>query len=74
MKIPINGNLFRIKEVPGPLMRQGRRFAVQVRYAAREILLVKDIPEDLKKYVLSAAISEAHLRSRIPLINPKWYD
>jgi hypothetical protein len=45
-----------------------------VRYAAREILLVKDIPEELKKYVLSAAVSEAYIRSRIPLIHPKWND
>jgi hypothetical protein len=74
MKIPINGNLFHIREVRGPLKRRSRRFAVQVRYAAREILLVKDIPEELKKYVLSAAVSEAYIRSRIPLIHPKWND
>jgi hypothetical protein len=72
MKVPINGNLFHIREVRGPLTCRGRRFAVRVRYAAREILLAKDIPEELKKYVLLAAVSEAHLRTRIPLIHPKW--
>lgn len=72
MKVPINGTLFTIEEVDGPIVRSGREFPVQIRYAARQIRLSRSVPEGLKKYVLAAAISEACLRYRIPLIRPNW--
>jgi hypothetical protein len=72
MKIPINGSLFTIKEIDGPLSRNGQEFPVSVRYAAREILLLRSLPETIKIQVLAAALSEACMKHRIPLIWPKW--
>ena len=72
MKIPINGNLFTIEEVEGPIRRNGRSFPVRVCYATNQILLLKSLPEDLKKYVLAAAISEAAQKHRVRLIWPRW--
>jgi hypothetical protein len=72
MKIPLNGSLFSIEEVDSPISRGDKHFPVRVCYASKRILLLKTIPEDLKKYVLAAAISEAFARHRIPLISPKW--
>lgn len=74
MKIPLNGSVFSIDEVEGPICRDGKRFPVRVCYASRRILLLKSLPEDIKKYVLAAAISEACARHRIPLISPEWLD
>jgi len=72
MKIPINGSLFEIEEIEGPISRNGKHFPVRVCYTARRICLLKTLPEPLKKYVLAAAISEAVIKHRIPLIRPKW--
>jgi hypothetical protein len=72
MKIPLNGSLFEIAEVNGPISRDGKHFPVRVCYATRRILLLKTLPEPLKKYVLAAAISEASIKHRVPLIRPKW--
>lgn len=72
MKIPINGSLFEIEEVDGPICRDGKYFPVRVCYQTRRICLLKTLPEPLKKYVLAAAISEAVIQHRIPLIWPKW--
>jgi hypothetical protein len=72
MKILINGNLFSIEEVDGPISQGGGTFPVQVCYAAYKIHLLRSLPEEIKKWVLAAAISEACDRSRIPLICPNW--
>lgn len=72
MKIPLNGNLFTIKEVDGPIRRGDREFPVRVCYADREILLLRSLPDHIKTYVLAAALSEAFAMHRIPLIWPKW--
>jgi hypothetical protein len=74
MKIPLNGSLFSIEEVDGPICRNGKHFPARVCYGSKRILLLKTLPEDLKKYVLAAAVSEASMRHRIPLICPKWAD
>jgi hypothetical protein len=72
LKVPINGSLFNIKEVAEPIRRGDRMFPVSVQYATREILLLRSVPEEAKKFVLAAAVSEACLRHRIPIVWPKW--
>jgi hypothetical protein len=72
MKIPVNGSLFTIKEIDGPIRRGGREFPVRICYAAREILLLRTLPESVKTHVLAAALSEACMTHRIPLIFPRW--
>jgi hypothetical protein len=72
MKIPINGNLFSIEEVDAPISRGDKSFPVQVCYAARKIHLLRSLPEEMKRWVLAAAISEACAKYRIPLIRPRW--
>ena len=72
MKIPINGSLFSINEVAGPICRAGKHFPVRVCYGSRQIKLLKTLPEEVKKHVLAAAISEACQKHRIPLIWPRW--
>ncbi len=66
--------MFTIKEVAGPIRRDGKDFAVRVRYAQREIHLLRTLPEEAKKHVLAAAVSDACRRHRIPLVWPKWVD
>lgn len=72
MKIPISGHLFMVEEVDGPIHRNGMHFPVRIRYADQTIELLKTLPEHQKKWVLAAAISEAAVHYRIPLIWPKW--
>lgn len=72
MKLPINGSLFCVVEVEGPICRGGKHFPVRVCYVSREIHLLKSLGEDMKKHVLAAAISEACQKHRIPLIWPRW--
>lgn len=74
MKIPLNGSLFSIDEVDGPISRDGKHFPVRVCYASKQILVLKTLPEDIKKYVLAAAIAEVCARHRVPLISPQWLD
>jgi hypothetical protein len=74
MKIIVGSSVFDILEVNGPIQCGDKCFPSRIRYAEREIHLLKSLPENVKKYVLAAAVSEACLRHRIPLIWPKWLD
>jgi len=72
MKVPINNCLFTVKEVDGPIRRDGGDFPVRIQYARREILLLRNLPERTKLHVLAVAIGEACRRHRVPIIQPKW--
>jgi len=72
LKIIVGGSVFTIHEVDGPIICGSKHFPSRVRYAEQEIHLLKSLPEEIKKLVLAAAVSEACRRHRIPLIWPKW--
>jgi hypothetical protein len=72
MKVPIGGSLFGVREVAGPLVREGKRFAVRICYDRREILILQGMTESQKRDVLAAAVSEAALQRRVPVVFPRW--